>query len=84
MRSLQSLNYQLLHNSIECPEILSKISFSVCRLKSLPEVPKTNLLIKSPVFNMWKLVNDINNLIDINYDSLNSIIISFTTGSHIS
>lgn len=75
-----SVLYGVLRGTIDCPFLLDKITFLVPRHGNrhhnlfYNSVPNTNLLIKSPVYNMLNTFNSISHLCDINHDSLSKII----------
>lgn len=75
---------KLFANKIDCDYLLSQFSFFVPRLQSrhsqstfFYKTPRTNLLIKSPVYNMSQLYNRISNRCDIHFDTLHFIISTF-------
>lgn len=81
--SALSYLYKLLHNATTCPEILTKVQFHVPRLCIRHSVtfhnpiPRTNLLLNSPVFVMCSVFNKISAGCDIHHDSLKKIISCF-------
>ena len=73
--------YKLLHGSIDCPSLLSLIYFKVPRLfnrgyltLTYSKIPKTNILVKSPIYSILQHYNRIGSSVDINHDSLKTII----------
>lgn len=75
-----SFLYNLMHNNIDCPCLVNKLCFLVPRLNSRESecfycpFGRTNLMHKSPIFNICNLFNSISDECDINYDSLGRII----------
>lgn len=80
-RLLSSLTclFKILHNSIDCPSLLSMINFNIPLFNSRQSLvfynnrPRTNVLIRSPVFTMCANFNRISNTCDIFYDSINQV-----------
>lgn len=80
-RLLASLTclFKLVHNVIDCPELLYLINFNVPQFNNRQNLmfynnqPRTNLLIRSPVYNMCYSFNLICNSCDLFFDSLNQI-----------
>lgn len=80
-RAISSIKflYNLLHNKIDCPYLLSQINFLVPRQQSRQsltfynERARTNVYIKSPIYSMCSNYNKICQYCDINLDSNNSI-----------
>lgn len=72
--------YKLIHSEIECPDLLCKIDFLIPRPNSRQSLTfkcpraRTNLLLKSPVYNMCKKFNNISSVCDINHSSLSEIL----------
>lgn len=75
-----SFLFNLLHNNIDCPSLVSKISVVVPRLNSRTincfynPFCRTNIMRKSPIYILCDTFNDIAHLCDINYDNLETII----------
>ena len=71
--------FKLLHGKIDCPELLSQVSFYVPRIHSrqnnmfLCPKAKTNVLINSPMYKMMKLGNELVEICDLNMCSFNKL-----------
>lgn len=72
--------YNLIHNNVDCSLLLNKLKFLVPRLESRRnntfycDVIHSNVMIKSPIYNMCKTFNTISLLCDVHHDSLSKII----------
>lgn len=72
--------YNLLHNNIDCPELLNRVNFLVPRLEARYSPPfycenaRTNVLCRSPLSLMQNNFNVISRMCDINITSLASIL----------
>ena len=72
--------YKILHNQLDCVHLLNRINFLVPRQNARQHnafylnTSRTNIQVKSPMFNMCKVFNDISHLCDVNFDNLNYII----------
>ena len=72
--------YKLLHNEIDCSEILSKIAFLVPRRNARQPLtfrlpcPNSNMLLSSPLHVMLTTFNRICSLCDINCDSISAVL----------
>lgn len=81
-RDLQALSflYKLLHNAINCPQLLSKLNFHVprvntrCHLTFYISAGRTNCMYKSPINRMCSLFNCIDSDIDIYHNSLKCLL----------
>ena len=78
--------YNLLHNKIRCDPILSLLSFSDRRTSTrnpllfTNTIPRTNMLLKSPIFTMCRNVNFICNNCDVlsdNFDLVSRTFLDF-------
>lgn len=72
--------YKILHNQLDCVHLLNRINFLVPRQNTRQHnafylnMSRTNIQVKSPMFNICKIFNEISHLCDINFDNLNNII----------
>lgn len=72
--------YKLVHEKIDCPDLLSQINFYTPRLglrqhkDFLTNRANTNILIKSPVYVMCNQFNEISKFCDIHFSPLKHII----------
>lgn len=72
--------YKLLHNQIDSPELLGQLNFSVPRLSNRHNLtfycntPRTNMLLKSPVYVMCSNFNKLCHVCDIHFCSLRELI----------
>lgn len=72
--------YKLLHNTIDCCALLGIIKFNVPRINSRHnptfrfDIPRTNILLKSPMYVMCQNYNNLCDLCDINCCSLDTLI----------
>ena len=70
----------MLHNQLDCVHLLNRINFLVPRQNARQHnafylnTSRTNIQVKSPMFNTCKVFNDISHLCDVNFDNLNYII----------
>lgn len=77
--------YKLIHNLMDCPELLSKINFRIPRLEARQNLlfycptNRTNILKKSPVYSMMELYNTLGEQVDIFNSSLNQYIRKIST-----
>lgn len=75
-----SFLYNLVNNNIDCPVLLNKVNFLVPRPTSRQAhtfycpFARTNVMYKSPVFNMCRIFNTISDQCDINFNTLDYII----------
>lgn len=80
--SIQLL-YKLLHNQLDCTTLVDKVNFLVPRLHSRQQhlfynnASRTNIQVKSPIYNMCKLFNEFSHLCDINFDSVKHILLKY-------
>ena len=75
--------YNILHNRIDAPDILENICYRIPSYQGRTtstfhlKTPRTNLLIKSPIYSMCNLFNKISADCDINHDKLKNILECF-------
>lgn len=75
-----SFLYNLLHNNIDCPELLSQLCFNIPIYNSRQNYTfycphaRSNLLLKSPIYTMCSNFNQICHMCDINNGTKNVIL----------
>ncbi|KAJ8980525.1 hypothetical protein NQ317_008322 [Molorchus minor] len=78
--ALLTFLYKILHNQINCPELLAQLNFYVPRLCTRNNLtfyctaPRTNMLLKSPIYVMCDNYNKLCHICDINFCNVKELI----------